>query len=132
MQPVTHETELPQILQDFKTAYDNKDYEGIANLFAEKAQFQGTAESEYREVLRADVTKYFQNIGEARISQNIELIALNDVNIHNGDGRVVGVEAVFHSVAPNGDANPDKPIKIGMELNCESEIVKFKSEPREP
>jgi len=132
MQQITPDTDIPKILQDLKVAYDNKDYEGIANLFAKKAQFQGTNETEYREVLRGDIIDYFKKIGDDRKTQKIELVALQSIKIHEGDGQIVGVEAVFHSVASNGQDNPDKQIRIGMELDAHGEITKFKSEPREP
>lgn len=119
--------ELPRLLQDFKAAYDGMDAKGIAGLFADYADFQGTAETEYREVLWLDVAAYFQKIADARSAQTliIESYEQEDNNL--------SVLAAFASKDTNGAENPTKPVKFTIKtelIDGGDQIVEFKSEPR--
>lgn len=116
--------ELSQLLQDFKAAYDEMEAGDIANLFADVVEFQGTAETEYRTILRADVAKYFADIAENRSSQELELISLENAE------DIISVNAVFHSAATDKKPNVDKHVRFTMRLNDEK-IEKFRSNSRD-
>ena len=117
----------PELLKSFKAAYNAMDEQGIAHLFAEQAQFQGTAEKEYRQVLRQNVAEYFQNIAESRQSQTLKIEAFDTI-----DDELI-VHAVFESVAKDGTKNDDKPVQFTIrheEVDGVQQILEFRSEPR--
>lgn len=115
---------IPEILKDFKDAYDAMDYQRIASLFAEQVKFKGTAEKEYRQALRADIAEYFEEIGKTRKSQELGIEYVGDCE------DPIFAWAVFKSVAKDGNVNEDKPVAFEIRLDETGKISEFSSRPR--
>ncbi|MEM7650630.1 MAG: hypothetical protein AAF204_00920 [Pseudomonadota bacterium] len=119
----------PQLLKDFKAAYDAMDHIALSNLFADEVNFKGTADTEYRHVLRQDIAEYFGNFVAKRNRQSVDLL----FDTLEREDNVLRINAVFRFVNKGQTEEQEKPISFEMSVNDQdgaAQICEFGSSPR--